>query len=138
MVYVTRKAFFCAAHRYYDETLSAKENEKRFGPCVNTHGHNYELEVTVVGDPDPKTGMVENLSVLDALIKERVINLLDHRNLNVDVGEFRKEIPTTEMIAKYAWERLKHSIKGAILYRVRLYEDPSLFVDYYGEKESSG
>jgi 6-pyruvoyltetrahydropterin/6-carboxytetrahydropterin synthase len=133
MVYVTRKAYFCAAHRYYDESLTAEQNKEIFAACVNTHGHNYELEVTVAGIPDEKTGMVVNLAVLDKIVKENVTDILDHRNLNVDVEEFKKVVPTTEMIAKFAWRRLAGKVEGADLYRIRLYEDPSLFVDYYGE-----
>jgi 6-pyruvoyltetrahydropterin/6-carboxytetrahydropterin synthase len=133
MVYVTRRAYFCAAHRYYDETLSAEQNIEKFAACVNTHGHNYELEVTVAGTPDEKTGMVVNLSLLDAIIKENIVSLLDHKNLNVDVEDFKNEIPTTEMIARFAWRCLSAKIEGAKLYRIRLYEDPSFFVDYYGE-----
>ncbi|NIM20619.1 MAG: 6-carboxytetrahydropterin synthase [Candidatus Latescibacteria bacterium] len=138
MVYVTRRAFFCAAHRYYDQSLSSEKNREQFGPCVNTHGHNYELEVTVVGEPDEKTGMVVNLTSLDAIVKKRVIDILDHKNLNVDIEEFKSVVPTTEMIARYAWMRLENCIEGATLYRVRLYEDPTLFVDYYGEGEHAG
>ncbi len=134
MVYVTRKVYFCAAHRYYDESLSAEQNDKKFGVCVNTHGHNYELEVTVVGSANEKSGMVVNLSALDTIIKDNVIELLDHKNLNVDVEDFKNTIPTTEMITKFAWQCLYNKIDGAELYRVRLYEDPSLFVDYYGER----
>ena len=133
MIYVSRKAHFCAAHRYYDESLSSEQNKEKFAACVNTHGHNYELEVTVAGIPDKETGMVVNLSLLDRIIKENVINLLDHKNLNVDVDEFKKVIPTTEMIAKFAWRCLQDKIEGPKLYRIRLYEDPSLFVDYYGD-----
>jgi 6-pyruvoyltetrahydropterin/6-carboxytetrahydropterin synthase len=133
MVYVTRKAYFCAAHHYYDESLSAEENNKIFAACVNTHGHNYELEVTVVGVPDEKTGMVVNLAALDKIVKENVTDLLDHRNLNVDIEDFKKIVPTTEMIARFAWRRLAGKVEGAELYRIRLYEDPSLFVDYFGE-----
>ncbi len=133
MIYVTRKTFFCAAHRYYDQRLSLEENRERYGTCTNIHGHNYELEVTVSGEPDEKTGMVVNLSELDAIIKRQVIDLLDHRNLNVDVESFRTTLPTTEMIARFAWRRLENHVEGARLYRIRLYEDPSLFVDYYGE-----
>jgi 6-pyruvoyltetrahydropterin/6-carboxytetrahydropterin synthase len=133
MIYATRKSFFCAAHRYYDETLTAEENERRYGKCANTHGHNYELEVTVTGDADPRTGMVMNLSDLDAVVRTRVLELLDHRNLHVDIEEFRSVIPTTEMMAKYVWRRLDGCIPGAALFRVRLHEDSTFFVDYYGE-----
>jgi len=132
MIFVTRKAYFCAAHHYYDESLSAARNKEIFAQCTNTHGHNYELEVTVAGDVDEKTGMVVNLAVLDKIIRENVVDLLDHKNLNVDVDDFKRVMPTTEMIAEFAWRHLTGKIDGAELYRIRLYEDPSLFVDYYG------
>lgn len=133
MVYVTRKAYFCAAHSYYDESLSAEQNERLFGKCVNTHGHNYELEVTVAGSADAESGMVVNLSDLDMIIKTNVIEVLDHKNLNMDVEDFKTTVPTTEMIAIFAWRCLRGKIGGAELYRIRLYEDPTFFVDYYGE-----
>lgn len=133
MVYATRKSHFCAAHRYYDDTLSPEENRALFGKCVNTHGHNYELEVTVAGTIDKQTGMVVNLADLDTVVKHRVIDILDHKNLEVDIDEFRNVIPTTEMIAHYIWRRLEGQIPGCTLHRVRLYENEDLFADYYGE-----
>lgn len=135
MIYATRTSFFCAAHRYFDEKLSLEENEALFGRCVNTHGHNYELEVTVGGEIDERTGMIVNLSDLDAVTKELVIDVLDHKNLQVDVPEFKDSIPTAEVVAKFIWRKLVGNIPGAKLFRVRLVEDRTLFVDYYGEDE---
>lgn len=135
MVHATRKSRFCAAHRYYDDSLSPEENRTLFGKCVNTHGHNYELAVTVRGPVDERTGMVVNLSDLDAVVRRRVLEVLDHKNLDVDIDEFRDIIPTTEMIARFIWRRLDGRIPGCTLHRVRLYEDEDLFADYYGEEE---
>ena len=134
MVYLTRKMYFSAAHRLYDERLSPAENEKRFGSCANMHGHNFLLEVTYAGEPNEETGMLVHLSDLDASVKKRVITELDHKNLNEDVAVFKDVVPTTENVARYLWERLSDAIPGARLHRVRLHEDHSLFVDFYGEE----
>jgi 6-pyruvoyltetrahydropterin/6-carboxytetrahydropterin synthase len=133
MVYLTRKMYFSAAHRLYDTRLSPAENEERFGSCANLHGHNYLVEVTYAGEPDEDTGMLIHLSDLDANVKQRVIAELDHKNLNEDVPLFKDVIPTTENVAKYLWEKLADAVPSARLHRIRLHEDHSLFVDYYGE-----
>lgn len=134
MVYVTRKLHFCAAHRLYDPSLTDEENRDRFGECVNLHGHNYQLEVTFAGEPDPKTGMVMHLSQLDEVVKARVVSELDHKNLGEDVAVFKDVVPTLEMLAKYAWDRLADgAVPGATLHRVRVSEDDRFFADYFGE-----
>jgi 6-pyruvoyltetrahydropterin/6-carboxytetrahydropterin synthase len=133
MVYLSRRVRFSAAHRYWDPRLKPEENEARFGPCTRLHGHNYELEVTVAGRIDPDTGMVVHLGELDRVIREAVLEKLDHRHLNVDVPEFADTIPTTEMLARWIWRALEPRIPGGRLVRVRLYEEEDLFVDYTGE-----
>lgn len=135
MVCLTRKAEFCAAHRYRLEDLSDEENFRLFGKCSypHGHGHNYTLEVTVKGDVDPKTGMVINLTDLDRMIKENVVEVLDHKFINVDIPEFEKKIPTTENLALFIWDSLAKAIKGCSLHRVRLFEAPDLYAEYYGE-----
>ncbi len=90
--------------------------------------------VTYAGEPDPKTGMVVHFSELDAIVKDRVIARLDHRNLNEDVEEFKTTPSTVEMIAKYVWERLHGAVPGAALHRVRIWEDQESFADYRGEE----
>ena len=134
MVYLTRKLYFCAAHRLYVDGLSAEENRRIFGDCSRLHGHNYVLEVTFAGKPDPKTGMVIHLSELDAIVKDRVIDRLDHRDLNEDVEEFKTTPSTVEMIAKYVWGRLRGAVPGAKLHLVRIWEDQESFADYCGEE----
>ena len=133
MIYVTRKVHFCAAHRLYDPSLSPEANRERFGECTNLHGHNYTLEVTFAGDPDEKTGMVIHLSDLDAITKDRVVSVLDHKHLNEDVEVFKEVVPTIEMLAKFVWDRLDGAVPGARLHRVRLDEDNVFLADYYGE-----
>jgi 6-pyruvoyltetrahydropterin/6-carboxytetrahydropterin synthase len=133
VIYVTRKVYFCAAHRLYDATISPEANRERFGECTHLHGHNYALEVTFAGEPEERTGMVIHLSKLDAIVKDRVVKTLDHKYLNEDVPVFRDVAPTIEMLAKFVWERLDGAVPDARLHRVRLHEDNAFAADYYGE-----
>ena len=135
MVLLTRKAEFSAAHYYWNDAWSQQENEKMFGKCANRngHGHNYTLEVTVAGEIDPVSGFVVDLKALKDVIEREVIQVYDHRHLNLEVPEFRTLIPTTENIAIAIWRRLEKKIAGARLQRIRVYEMPDLFADYCGE-----
>ena len=135
-VYLTRKARFCAAHRYHNEDWSEARNRAVFGACNNPfgHGHNYELEVTVAGQPAPDTGMVVDLVALDKAIEEQVIRRLDHRHLTEELPEWRDQIPTTENMVRDLWTRLEPVLKSdcSRLHRLRLKESDDLFADYYG------
>src|ERR1035438_8771591 len=135
MVYLTRKAEFSAAHLYHNPELSAEENRRVFGKCNNPngHGHNYTLEVTVKGAVDPRSGFVVDLKELKDVMSREVLEALDHRFLNKEVPEFLSKIPTTENIAIVIWQRLAPKLNGARLHRVRVYETPDLFVDFYGD-----
>jgi len=135
IVYLTRKIDFCASHRYYIDELSEEENLSIFGKCSyrHGHGHNYSLEVTVKGEPDPKTGMVINLSELDRILRLKVVDVMDHKFINIDVPYFDKRIPTTENLAIFIWDSIIDAFDGCHLHRVRLFEDPFLFAEYYGE-----
>ena len=135
MVYLTRKAEFSAAHYYHNPEFSAEENQRIFGKCsnLNGHGHNYTLEVTVKGEVDARSGFVVDLKELKDVMHREVIDAMDHRFLNKEIAEFRDQIPTTENIAISIWNRLQHKLRVAQMHRVRLYETPDLFVDYYGE-----
>lgn len=135
MVFLTRKSEFSASHYYHNPDLTPEENRRVFGKCSNPngHGHNYTLEVTVKGDVDRKTGFVIDLKELKDILNREVLDALDHRHLNKEVPEFADQIPTTENIAIAIWQRLQPKLKVAQLHRVRLYEMPDLFVDYYGE-----
>lgn len=136
MVYLTRKAEFSASHYYHNPSFSQTENQRIFGKCNNPngHGHNYTLEVTVKGGVDTKSGFVVDLKQLKEIMNSEVLEVLDHRFLNKEVPEFASKIPTTENIAIVIWERLAPKLKAAQLHRVRVYETPDLFVDFYGEK----
>jgi len=135
VVYLTRKAEFAASHYYHNPALSAEENLRLFGKCNNPlgHGHNYLLEVTVKGRVDARSGFVLDLKELKEILSREVLEAMDHRFLNKEVPEFRDQIPTTENLAIAIWRRLEPRLKRAELDRVRVYESPDLFVDYYGE-----
>jgi len=136
MVYLTRKCEFSASHHYHSPALSAEENRRVFGKCNNPngHGHNYILEVTVKGSVDPRTGFVVDLKELKEIMNREVVDAMDHRYLNKEVPEFATLMPTTENIAIAAWRRLEGKLKIAKLHRIRVYETPDLWADFYGEE----
>jgi len=138
MVFLTRRATFSAAHFYWNDSWTAEKNEQVFGRCSNRngHGHNYTLEVTVAGEPDPVTGFVVDLKWLKDVIEREVLAAYDHRHLNLETPEFAKTVPTTENIAIESWKRLEPAVTrggGARLNRVRVYETPEIFAEYRGE-----
>ena len=142
IVYLTRSVRFSAAHRYHRPGWSEERNREVFGPCSNPHGHghNYLLEVTVAGEPDPETGFCADLGALDRALREEVVAPLDHRHLNHEVERFRPggQIPTTENLLVWLWERIEPRVEGARLVRLRLREDVDLFADYYGPTAEPG
>ncbi len=134
-MYLTRKIEFSASHYYHNPVLSPEENRRIFGKCNNPngHGHNYTLEVTVRGEPHPVTGMVLDLKELKIVLEREVMQVFDHKFINREVPGFEAKIPTTENLAVAIWGLLQPNIPQGRLHRVRLYETPDLFVDYYGE-----
>jgi len=135
-LYISRRAEFSASHICRNENLSAQENQSLYGPGANAngHGHNYVLEVTLKGDPDPETGMIFDLKDLKEVMLREVVDPMDHRHLNFEVPPFDTVIPTTENVTLEIWRRLApHFADGrARLHSVRLYETEDTFVDYYG------
>jgi 6-pyruvoyltetrahydropterin/6-carboxytetrahydropterin synthase len=131
---VSRKAHFNAAHRLHNPELSSSENLDVFGKCNNEyfHGHNYELVVSVTGEVNPKTGYLIDMKVLRDHIKNEVEEYLDHKNLNIQVAEFKTLNPTAEHIAYVIWNRLRVVLEKDLELSVRLYETPRNFVDYSG------
>jgi 6-pyruvoyltetrahydropterin/6-carboxytetrahydropterin synthase len=139
MIELTRRATFSAAHYYWNDDWTPEKNEQVFGRCANRngHGHNYTLEVTVAGEPDPVTGFVVDLKWLKDVIEREVMAAWDHRHLNLEVPEFANTVPTTENLAIAAWRRLEPAVaaaKRALLSRVRIYETPEIFAEYRGQK----
>jgi len=130
---VTRRVHFNAAHRLHNPSLSDDENRAIFGPCNNPnyHGHNYELEISVEGEVDPRTGYVVDLGVVRRIAEETVVAALDHRNLNLDVPAFRDLNPTAENIAVVIWRKLEGKLPGRLV-RIVLWETPRNSVEYDG------
>jgi 6-pyruvoyltetrahydropterin/6-carboxytetrahydropterin synthase len=134
MVYVTRKAHFSAAHRLFNPEFTNEQNEAIFDKCNNLHGHghNYSIEVTVAGNPDPNTGYVIDLKKLSELIEEVILSKVDHKHLNFDVPELNGIIPTAENIALVFWSLLEPRISEGKLYKVRVAESDNNFAEYLG------
>lgn len=136
MVYLTRVEHFNAAHKLYNEDWSAEKNLEVFGKCANPnwHGHNYELYVTIKGEPHPETGFVFNAKELGELIKDIIVERVDHRNLNMDVDFMKGKFTSAENLAIGIWNELKPHIEksGATLHYIKLQETPRIYVEYYG------
>lgn len=135
MLYVTKQRKFSSAHRLFNPTFDEKKNDEIYDKCNNYygHGHNYTLEVTVAGKPDPKTGYVIDLKVLKRVIDENITNKVDHKHLNFDVPFLEGIIPTVENLLVVFWGILEDKLPAGKLHRIRLYETDMSFVDYYGE-----
>lgn len=139
MVHVSRKEHFNAAHKLYNPAWSKEKNVEVFGPCANEnwHGHNFELIVTVKGRPDPETGFVIDLKKLSILIRDEVIEKLDHKNLNIDVHFMKDKLASCETLVVEIWKILSPRIplisKYGVLHSIRLYETPRNYVEYFGE-----
>lgn len=133
-VKVSRKAHFNAAHRLYRKDWSFEKNDAIFGKCNNPnfHGHNYELIVSVTGEIDPETGFVMDVKILKDLIKAEVEDSFDHKNLNIEVPEFKELNPTAENIAVVIWQKLRPHLDAANELEVVLYETPRNFVTFSG------
>ncbi len=131
-VAVFRHEHFNAAHRLYNPAWDQKRNEQVFGKCANPnyHGHNYELIIKVVGQPDPRTGYVMDLKELSDLVQEHVLEKFDHKNLNLDTEEFRTLNPTAENIAIVIYDLLRPHIDASQDLQVKLYETPRNYVEY--------
>jgi 6-pyruvoyltetrahydropterin/6-carboxytetrahydropterin synthase len=142
ILYVTRKAHFNAAHRLNNPNLSDRENEALFGTCNNLygHGHNYEIEITLKGPVNEKTGYVFDLKILDELIEKYITSKVDHKHLNYDVDFLKNLNPSAEILAISFWNILNKKIEAtahtrATLYEVKVYESERNFVSYRGHKQ---
>jgi 6-pyruvoyltetrahydropterin/6-carboxytetrahydropterin synthase len=133
-VTVTRRVHFNAAHRLHNPDWSAEENKRVFGVCSspNYHGHNYELDVSVEGEIDANTGYVVDMRVVKEIVENRVVDYLDHKNLNLDIREFKDLNPTTENLVLTIWQRLTGHLPGR-LSKLVLWETPRSSVEYTGE-----
>jgi 6-pyruvoyltetrahydropterin/6-carboxytetrahydropterin synthase len=133
-VFITRQVHFNSAHRLHNPTKSQAWNVAQYGLCTNPnwHGHNYVLEVTVSGQPDPQTGYVMDLAKLKKVLHAAVVDRCDHRNLNTDVDFLRGLIPSTENLVIAFWNEIERKLPAGKLHCVRLYETPRNFAEYFG------
>jgi len=138
MIFITRKERFNAAHKLFKENWTNEKNLEVFGKCSNPnwHGHNYDLFVTVKGKINPETGFVIDLKFLSTLIKERVIDKIDHKNINLDVDFMKDRMASTEVLAEAIWEQLEPAIKGqgCALHCIKLFETENNYVEYFGSE----
>lgn len=136
MIYITRREHFNAAHRLFRADYSDEQNLQVFGKCSNPnwHGHNYTLYVTVKGEVDPLTGFLVNLKNLSAIIEKQVIDLIDHKNINLEVGFMSGKLASTENLAIGIWNELAMPVSamGAELHCIKLYETENNYVEYFG------
>ncbi len=136
MVYITRIEHFNAAHKLFNPSWTKEKNEDVFGKCANEnwHGHNFDLYVTIKGTPDPQTGFVYDAKKLSIIVKEHVIEKLDHKNLNEDVDFMRGKMCSIENLIVAIWDQLiPHMPDNVKLHSLKLYETPRIFTEYYGD-----
>jgi 6-pyruvoyltetrahydropterin/6-carboxytetrahydropterin synthase len=134
--YLTRREHFNAAHKLYNPQWTVEQNNEVFGKCANEnwHGHNFELFVTVKGAPDPDTGFIVDAKLLSKIIKEFVVDVLDHRNLNLDIPFMQGKICSIENLVFEIWGQLApHMPKGVQLHCIKLVETPRIYVEYFGD-----
>ena len=137
MVYLTRVEHFNAAHKLWNPNWTPEENKETFGKCANEnwHGHNYEIHVTIKGEPRTDTGFIFNAKRLSDIIEEYVSSKIDHKNLNIDVEFMKGKFTTAESLTIAIWEQLEPVLKaeGVLLHAVKLYETPRIYVEYFGK-----
>ena len=136
MVFLTRVEHFNAAHKLYNPGWSREKNEEIFGKCANEnwHGHNYELYVTIKGEPNTDTGFIFDTKKLSEIIREAIIEKLDHKNLNIDVDFMQGKMCSTENLVIGIWEQLIAHLPGEIqLHAIKLYETPRIYLEYFGQ-----
>lgn len=135
MLYITRKEHFNAAHQLVNKNWSDEKNAEVFGKCANKnwHGHNYNLFVTIKGEPNPETGFIMNVKELSEIITREILDKLDHKNLNLDVDFLKDILPSTENICREIWKQLKPHITECKLHCIKLYETENIYAEYFGE-----
>ncbi len=139
MVFITKQVHFCAAHKLYNPDWSKEKNEAIFGPCSNEnwHGHNFDLYITIKGEPNKDTGFVMNFKDLKAIVNREIVEKVDHKNLNVEVPFMKGKMTSCENLIVAFWNILDplirdHSNQRAGLHKLKLYETPTSYAEYYG------
>ncbi len=133
MQFLTKSFHFCAAHQYGHENWSEEKNDQVFGADAKVHGHNYTLEITVKGEVTPETGFIVDLGQLKKIVKENVINVMDHSQIEKDIPWFADKQPSSENMVLFIWGIIEPKLKDAKLHRIRLIETPTIKTDYYGQ-----
>ena len=135
MVYLTRREHFNGAHRLFNPAWTEEQNDAVFGKCANKnwHGHNFDVFVTVKGEPNPDTGFIMNAHELSKIMKREIVDRLDHKNFNMDVPELKDILPSTENVVKQIWKWIAPHIQDCKLHSIRLVETENIYVEYFGE-----
>ena len=136
MPQITRRYTFCAAHQYWNKNWDKFKNEEEFGPDIYVHGHNYTVDITIGGKVNPENGFIINLKIIDNIV-DKIVSEIDHSQIEKDIEWFKGKQPSSENLSIYFWENIISQIPQTTkLKRVRIYETPRIFTDYYGpEKE---
>jgi 6-pyruvoyltetrahydropterin/6-carboxytetrahydropterin synthase len=132
---ITKKYHFCASHKYGNSNWSEEKNYEVFGKDYNNHGHNYILEVSVTGPIDPDSGWLVDLQKLNVLVKSRIVDVMDHSQIEKDIDWFKGKQPSSENILLWAWEEIAPRMEQGTLHRLRLVETHSIFTDFYGPEQ---
>ena len=132
---ITKKYHFCASHKYGNSDWSEEKNYEVFGKDFNNHGHNYILEVSVTGPIDPDSGWLVDLQKLNVLVKSRIVDVMDHSQIEIDIDWFKGKQPSSENILVWAWNEIAPKMEQGTLHRLRLVETHSIFTDYYGPEQ---
>ena len=133
MPFITKQFKFCAAHRYWNENWTDEKNKEVFEDDIKIHGHNYELDITISGQPCAESGFIINISELKRIVNEYVISIIDHSQIQEDIKWFQKKQPSTENLVIFIWNQLNSRIEGKMkLYKIKLRETPTIYTEYYG------
>ena len=133
MPLITKQFKFCAAHRYWNDSWSKEKNQEVFDKDINLHGHNYLLFITISGPINPESGFIINLKDLNELVYEKVLEVMDHSQIEKDIGWFKDKQPSTENMVKFIWEQIAHTVNSpAKLHCVKLQETPTIYTEYFG------
>ena len=135
MPYLTKQYKFCAAHRYWNSNWSDEKNYQIFGEDVRIHGHNYTLDITISGPINDESGFIVNLFELNKIVKLHVLDVMDHRQIQLDIPWFESKQPSTENMVVFIWEQIVTKIpKPAKLNSIKLRETPTIFTEYFGQE----
>ena len=133
MPFITKQFKFCAAHKYWNDNWTEEKNKEIFEDDIRIHGHNYQLDITISGQPSEESGFIVNISELKRIVDENVINILDHSQIQEDIEWIKTKQPSTENLVIFIWDQINPYITGKMkLHKVKLRETPTIYTEYYG------